>query len=449
VDGLDLGAFFKRGAWAAIIMSAAVAVHVGAANRPYNRVGDLLFADLGMHAGDRVRDLLDAGFLDDPRARARHLLDDGAGDFPANRVRDLFADTFPHVGGARNLLTDNPAAPNFAAASLRRILADDLSADRRLVAGLASARIEAAFSGTPFVTNVRLAGNAILLRDPFADLAFNRPAGLDRPADSPHTILVAGFGDFFVSGAANFLDDAFADRPADRAADLAVAAFGNRLADRIAAFAAVLFTAVLDDLVAVLLAVLFIDRPADGIAAILPAGLGDRLADRVVAFFPTRLVARLAASLTDFFHRRAIAGTVSAVVTFLPASFVARLAAHLLNLFVAGLIAGPVASFAFLAIAGLADRLHDGLPDRLVTGMPPPLQDGIVHELVAGATLLLARGEAALGVATRLGRAGVLLGTAVRCRGNLDSPKQAKKCSQQRQSQAHPHDLASSNEPTL
>jgi hypothetical protein len=81
--------------------------------------------------------------------------------------------------------------------------------------------------------------------------------------------------------------------------------------------------------------------------------------------------------------------------------------------------------------------------------MPPFFQDSIVHQLVAGAALLLARGEAALGIAARLRTAGVLGRTAVRCSRWLDSPEQADQRSQQRRSQAHPHDFASSKGPTL
>src|SRR5207245_10777617 len=91
-------------------------------------------------------------------------------------------------------------------------------------------------------------------------------------------------------------------------------------------------------------------------------------------------------------------------------------------------------------VAGFAHRLHDGLADRLVAGMEPLLEHGVVHQLVPGATLLLDRGEAALGVATRLGTVGVL-GRTEQCGGRRGSdPEQAYHVGHQRRTQALAHD---------
>jgi len=259
--------------------------------------------------------------------------------------------------------------------------------------------------------------NTILLGHPLAAFANDGLAGRDWLANSPNAFLAASLDDRLAAGAAHFLYDALSDWPADGAAYLAVAALGNRFADRIAALAAMLLAAMLGHLVAMLLAVLLMDRPAHRVTALFPAGLWIEPADRVMTFFP--------------------------------ASLVARAAAHLLHLLVTGLVARPIARLALVAIAGSADRLHHRFLNRFVTGMPPSLQDGVIHELVARAALLLARCKAALGVAARCLTTAVFLCAAVLCRGRLDSPEQAEQPGQQRRSQAHPHDFASSNEPTL
>src|SRR5262249_25261539 len=104
------------------------------------------------------------------------------------------------------------------------------------------------------------------------------------------------------------------------------------------------------------------------------------------------------------------------------------------------LVAGLVAGLLFGPVAGLAHRLHDGLLDRLVASVEPLLEHGIVHQLVAGATLLLAGAEAALGVATRLGTAGVLGGAVEGGMSRGGGPEQAGHGARQRRTQAHPHD---------
>jgi hypothetical protein len=108
---------------------------------------------------------------------------------------------------------------------------------------------------------------------------------------------------------------------------------------------------------------------------------------------------------------------------------------------VAGFLHGLVTGFAFITVASLADLLVDGFLNRLIARVPSLFQDCVVHQLVAGAALLLTRGEAALGVAAGLRTAGVLGRTTIACDRGMDSPEQADHRSQQRRSQAHPHDL--------
>jgi hypothetical protein len=156
------------------------------------------------------------------------------------------------------------------------------------------------------------------------------------------------------------------------------------------------------------------------------------------------LVARLAYRVATFLPARLRNAAADVILAFLPARLIARLAYLALDRLVAGLVAGLVASLAFLAIAGLAYLLHDRLLNGLVAGVPALLEYGIVHQLVAGAALLLAGAEAALGIATRIATAGVLVGAAVGCSRRPDCPEKADHRDQQRHSQAHPHDLASS-----
>src|SRR6185312_3921718 len=82
----------------------------------------------------------------------------------------------------------------------------------------------------------------------------------------------------------------------------------------------------------------------------------------------------------------------------------------------------------------------DGFLYRLIAGLPAFFQNSVVDQLITGLTLLLTCGEAGLGVATRLRATAVGGTTAVRCRRILDGPEQADHRSQQRRSQAHPHD---------
>src|SRR5439155_24389506 len=132
------------------------------------------------------------------------------------------------------------------------------------------------------------------------------------------------------------------------------------------------------------------------------------------------------------------------VVALLHDGLVDRLLDAALDGLVGRLVAGLVAGLGFFAVAGLAHRLHDGLLDRLVAGVEALLEHGIVHQLVGGPALLLTRAETGLCVATGLRTAGVLGGAqegGLRRRG----PVQGHDGSRQRRTQAHPHDLASSN----
>jgi hypothetical protein len=300
-----------------------------------------------------------------------------------------------------------------AAAGARGILAAHLVRAARRAAALARARVEAARAGSPLVANVGPAGNAILFGGPLTALSLDRFASGHRLADLANAGAIAGLLAFLVASAAHFLDAALGHGAAGRAAHLFVAGLDDRLANGVAALTAMLFAEGLLAAVARLVAVLLVDRLANGVAALFPAALRHAFANRVVALFPAGLVAGLAAGL----H----------------AGLVARLVAR----FVAGL--------ALFAIASLANRLHHSFLHGLVAGVPPLLQDRVVHQLVTGAALLLTSSEAALGIAARVRTAGVLGGAAIRRGRVLDSPEQADHRSQQRHSQAHPHDLASSS----
>jgi hypothetical protein len=136
-------------------------------------------------------------------------------------------------------------------------------------------------------------------------------------------------------------------------------------------------------------------------------------------------------------------------VAFLPAGLIAGPVANLLDLLAAVLIAGPVAGLAFFAIARPADLLHAGFLDHLVAGVPAFFENLVPDQFVAGATLLLACREATLCIAAWVPATSIFPGTAIRCGGVLNGPEQADQCSQQRRSQAHPHDFASSKEPII
>src|SRR4029077_4256714 len=165
--------------------------------------------------------------------------------------------------------------------------------------------------------------------------------------------------------------------------------------------------------VALGVAFLLVHRLANRVADFLVARFGNSLADRVLALLVAGLVDRLG---LDAFH-----------------GLVARFRNRL------------VASLGFRMVNRLANRFHDRFLNGLVAGMPPFLQAAVVNELVAGPALLLAGAEATLSFAARLITVGVVGGAAMSGSGILDSPEQADQRSQQRLSQAQPHDLASSS----
>jgi hypothetical protein len=446
VLGAYVGAFLELEAGAFAIMADAGAIYIRAADTADHRVRNLLLADFRHITANRIWHLLDAGFLYHARDVALHLLDYRVRHFLANRIRHLFHDAFLDVGRAGDLLANGLFMTDLAAADLSGSLADDFPASRGFVAGFAGAGVEAAFTGDFFPGHALLAGHAVLLGHPLAALAGYGLASGHRLADGPGAVLVARLADSLVARAANFLFDALGHRLASRAADFAIAGLLHRLAHGITAFTDVLLADLLLDLVAVLLTVLLVDRLANGIAAFFPASLGDLFADCVVALLVASFVHRFAAGLADFLHDRLVARLAHGVMALFPAGFVDRFAAGLLNGLVASLVTGLVASLALLPVASLANGFHDRFLDILVAGVPPFFQDGVIHELVTRATLLLAGGKAALGVATRLRTAVILRCAAVACDGRLDRPEQADHCSQQRRSQAHPHDFASSAE---
>ncbi len=153
-----------------------------------------------------------------------------------------------------------------------------------------------------------------------------------------------------------------------------------------------------------------------------------------------RLIARFAHRIAALAHDALGNAFAHGVAALLIAGLVARFAGCTGHLLVAGLIARPITGLALLTVAGLANLLHNGFLHRLIAGLPALFQDGVVNQFVAGLALLLTSGEAALGLATRLLTTAVVGAAAMRCRRELNRPQQADQCSQQRRSQAHPHD---------
>jgi len=188
----DLGAFLEVPAGAFAIVALAGGVNIGAAEVTGHRVRDLLLDDFLFHSADRIGDLLHLGLAHRAADGIVHLLDDGVGDFLANGVGDLFVHAFLDVGRHGNLLAHDVALPHLTAAGFRGAFADDLAARCGLVAGLAGARIEAAFAGNAFPVNALRAPHAVGLGDPFAALLLHGPRAANGLADGMDAILEAG-----------------------------------------------------------------------------------------------------------------------------------------------------------------------------------------------------------------------------------------------------------------
>src|SRR5262249_615201 len=239
---LDLSAFLEGQARPFAVVTDALRVDISSAHAADNRIRNLLLANFLFNTAYRVWDLLDAGLLDHPRHVARDLLHHCARNPLADGVRNLLDAAFLDIRGARYLLRDAPSPPDFTAADAWRLLAYRAAIARGAVMGPAGARVEAAFARNSFPANMLPARHAVFLVHPFTAAAGDCFAGRHRLADGPDAFLVAGLRHGLVRRAADFLDDAFGNRPASRAAYLSVAGFGDRLAHRVAALATVLFT---------------------------------------------------------------------------------------------------------------------------------------------------------------------------------------------------------------
>src|SRR5262249_2420635 len=125
---------------------------------------------------------------------------------------------------------------------------------------------------------------------------------------------------------------------------------------------------------------------ANRVAAVAAAGLVDRLAHGLAHLLAVGLISRLVDRVMALFQYRAVDGAANGAVLGAPLGFPAL----------------PVASSLFGAVAGLANRAHDGLANGLMAHMEPLFGDGVPDQLVTGASLLLAGVETALSVAGRL-----------------------------------------------
>ena len=441
--GADLGAFLERPAGAFRVVGDALLIHVRTGQAADRRVRDLLLDDLGLRAANRIGHLLDLGLFH----RATHGVGDPFGlgdrDFLADHNGDLLDDAFFHVLDAGDLLADSPFFPDFPRADLRRDLLAAALPVAALVMRPAGARIEAALALGADPVRFGPGRRAILLVHPFAALFVHGLGALHLLADDAFALLDLRLLDRLIGRAANVLIAGLLDRLADGAADLLVVGFADRLANGLADFPDVLLTDLLVNLVAAALDVLLVHRLADGVAALFPAGFRNAFANGIAAFLVASFVDRLANRLADFLHGRRVDGLANGVAAFLVAGLVDRLANGGLHRFVAGLGDLLVASAGFFTIAGLLDRLHDRFLHGLVASVPPLFQDRVVHQLVARAAALVTLRKATLILAR--GIAAIVDGAAVRRGRVLGRPQQADQCDQQRRSQAHPHDLASSS----
>src|SRR5205807_1587584 len=143
-----------------------------------------------------------------------------------------------------------------------------------------------------------------------------------------------------------------------------------------------------------------LDVPAAGLAiglagplaALLVHGLagGDLPAHGLAAFAVARLGHFLVGRAADVLHDGFVNRPASGAAHFLIAGLLDRPGGLLLHFLVARYVARFVASVAFLSVASLAYRLGDRLLDGLVASMPALFQDCVVHQFIAGTTLLLA-----------------------------------------------------------
>src|SRR5262249_42462371 len=137
------------------------------------------------------------------------------------------------------------------------------AAAARATAALAAAIVAAGVAADALPGSPALAGDAVLLGDPFAALLLYGLHGRAGNADGLHASLVARLLDVAIAGLADLAVASLADVLANLGADFTIAGLANRPADGLANFMAVLFADLLLDLDALLVAVLLAAGLAD------------------------------------------------------------------------------------------------------------------------------------------------------------------------------------------
>src|SRR5262249_44304930 len=146
-----------------------------------------------------------------------------------------------------------------------------------------------------------------------------------------------------------------AHRPANGLAALVAVLFTNRAAHLVAALVAMLFVNLLAAMLHAILVAHLAHLLANRVAAVAAAGLVDRLAHGLAHLLAVGLISRLVDRVMALFQYRAVDGAANGALLGAPLGFAALL----------------VASSLFGAVAGLANRAHDGLANGLMAHMEP------------------------------------------------------------------------------
>ena len=267
----------------------------------------------------------------------------------------------------------------------------------------------------------------------------DRLAGGLRFAEAAGAVLDDRFGAVLVGRLADGPHHGFTHRPAGRVADRLVVRFANGLAQRLAALAVMRFADGLADLVGVGLAVRFADRLAGGVGAFLVVRFQDLLVNGVRAILVMGFAHRMADGLRDLLHAGFLHGFEVRVRHVLHHGLVAGPADRFLNRLVLRLLHGLVAGLDLVTIGGLGDRLHDGFADGLIADVEPFFQHRVVHHLVRGPDVRVARREADLCVAAR-GRTASRPTQAPEPRAGIRRPEEGESRHGKVSAQADPHD---------
>lgn len=223
---------------------------------------------------------------------------------------------------------------------------------------------------------------------------------------------------------------------------LTIAGFANRRADGLAAFANARLADVAADLIRLRANVRLTDGPAAALDAVLDAGLTDLTADRARHFAIASLADRAAAGLGNLAALGSVDRAINGVPAFLHDGLRDRAADGPLLGAPFGLVARAIAGSLLFAEASFADGLHHCFASGLVADVEAPLGHDVPNQAVAGAALVLASAEAALGVASRpVKYAESRASTIARLnRGRAAQQADDRERRTQRQSQSHPHD---------